>query len=324
MDKSLLTTIMNSEPEKAWESILDYLWQTFSSPIRKDLADVRTTERDRSIAELDNLLTGAAWELWNYVAGSPLKTSSMLKVFWKKQASGKSVLVLDGLSLREAPWIINEAKQRGFIIQSQCASLSEIPGDTTPFAKALGFGQRSNLGNSLGRSEFFEGAYTESTDLPFADCTQMIKAKPGLFFWHHWPDSVMHDLSEEGNGGQLLSKKAAETLSGDEFWQFIEKFCTGRTLVITGDHGYAQSGLFRDLHDKDQISYMKSKFRSGRAVVADEKDEYNWVPPLLMQLQGYNLVLGRRKWKSPGGYPTLTHGGLSLLEVTVPFIELRK
>jgi hypothetical protein len=36
------------------------------------------------------------------------------------------------------------------------------------------------------------------------------------------------------------------------------------------------------------------------------------------------LAVGRRKWKSQGGYPTLTHGGLSLLEVLSPFIELSK
>jgi hypothetical protein len=33
---------------------------------------------------------------------------------------------------------------------------------------------------------------------------------------------------------------------------------------------------------------------------------------------------GRRKWKSAGGYPTLTQGGLSVLEVAVPWIELTK
>lgn len=35
-------------------------------------------------------------------------------------------------------------------------------------------------------------------------------------------------------------------------------------------------------------------------------------------------VNGRRKWRSQGGYPTLIHGGLSILEVAVPFIELRR
>jgi hypothetical protein len=36
------------------------------------------------------------------------------------------------------------------------------------------------------------------------------------------------------------------------------------------------------------------------------------------------LALGRRKWRSQGGYPTLTHGGLSLLEVLSPFVEITK
>jgi hypothetical protein len=41
-------------------------------------------------------------------------------------------------------------------------------------------------------------------------------------------------------------------------------------------------------------------------------------------MEGHTLALGRRKWKSQGGYPTLTHGGLSLLEMAVPFIEIEK
>ena len=46
---------------------------------------------------------------------------------------------------------------------------------------------------------------------------------------------------------------------------------------------------------------------------------------LLGLLVGVFLTAGgRRKWKSAGGYPTLTHGGLSVLEVAVPWIELTK
>ena len=36
------------------------------------------------------------------------------------------------------------------------------------------------------------------------------------------------------------------------------------------------------------------------------------------------LALGRRKWKSQGGYPTLAHGGLSLLEVLTPWVEMTR
>jgi hypothetical protein len=52
------------------------------------------------------------------------------------------------------------------------------------------------------------------------------------------------------------------------------------------------------------------------------------MPPLDMVIENSHgrsrLVLGRRKWKSQGGYPTLAHGGLTVLEACVPFIELSK
>ena len=36
---------------------------------------------------------------------------------------------------------------------------------------------------------------------------------------------------------------------------------------------------------------------------------------------GRLAVLGQRKWAVQGGFPHLCHGGLSLLEAVVPFIE---
>ena len=56
--------------------------------------------------------------------------------------------------------------------------------------------------------------------------------------------------------------------------------------------------------------------------------ESAWVPPIDMVLDTahgrHRFVLGQRKWKAQGGYPTLTHCGLSILEVAVPFIEISR
>jgi hypothetical protein len=97
--------------------------------------------------------------------------------------------------------------------------------------------------------------------------------------------------------------------------------------MTSSDHGYAACGLFPDLVDKDQVEYMKKLFKSGRTATSDSEDGA-WVPPIDLRLAtnhgSHRYVLGRRKWKSAGGYPTLHHGGLSLLEVFVPFIELSK
>lgn len=329
MDKALMTDLFSLPADKAWERIFAQLWQIFSEPVRVDVADAITTDRDRTTADLDNLLSGSAWELWQQFEATAPRTSQSLRNYWNECTSGKAVLILDALSLRESPWLLEQAQQRGYTIHQARATASEIPGDTTPFAKALGFSQRSSLEHNSGKSADFPAAWTETTDLPFADCADLIKADPNIIFWHHWPDVKMHDLADDGNGYRTLAKEAAGKLTSDDFWQLIDRLTTGRRLVITADHGYAHSGLFPDVVQKDQVSFLKGHFKSGRAAQnGNETEQHYWVPPLTQILNTehgcWNLVLGRKKWKSQGGYPTLTHGGLSLLEVAVPFIELSK
>jgi hypothetical protein len=324
MEKSFLNTVMNSIPQAGWEQILAEVWKIFADPLNPAKADALTTERDKKAGALDTLLSGAAWDLWYEVNNSPLRTSQHLQNFWKQEAKGKAILILDALSLREACWLLEQADSRGYAVKKSYATLAEFPGDTTPFAKALGFGQRSSLTDNGGKSEYFPGAYTESVDMPFADCGSLVKPETGVIFWHHWPDSNMHDLADDGSGAQKLTKAAVEALTGDDFWSFVDRLATGRKLVITGDHGYANAGLFRDLVDKEQIDYMKKLFKSGRSTTNSPETNHNWVPPLTIEMEGHTLALGRRKWKSQGGYPTLTHGGLSLLEMAVPFIEIEK
>jgi len=329
MDKQLINDVHSDTPEQAWKAIFAELWEVFSQPLREDLADVHTVERDRSIKPLDDVLSGSAWDLWDSFDSSALKTSDALKAFWQNTMGGKAILILDALSLREAPWILQQAEARGYTLHSATATASEIPGDTTPFAKALGYSARSALENGSGKSKHFSDATTDSTGLPFADCVSQINVDPNIIFWHHWPDDGIHELATEGDGYRRIAKEAAEKLNGDAFWQLVDKLAQGRRLVITGDHGYANSALFPDITVKDQKEYLKSILKNGRAIaVSGQPAAQHWVPPLTKAVQGntglHSLVLGRKKWKGQGGYPTLCHGGLSLLEVAVPYIELSK
>ena len=329
MDQALITQVFNLPADQAWQAIFDFLHETFSPPIRADVVDAITTERDKSIETLDNVLSGSAWELWQQFEGAAPRTSDQLKRFWAERSNGKAILILDALSLRELPWLIGQAAQRGYSLHKSCVTAAEIPANTNPFAKALGFGQRSGLEHNSTKSPHFPDAWTEATDMPFVDCGSLIKADPNIIFWHHWPDSQMHDLSDNGDGYRKLSKSAAEQLVSDDFWHFVDRLATGRRLVITSDHGYAHSGIFPDVVQKDQADYLKENFKSGRAAqsLANANSHY-WIPPLTQTITSqhgeWNLVLGRKKWKSQGGYPTLTHGGLSLLEMTVPYLELFK
>jgi hypothetical protein len=329
MDQNLMSDIYGMPADRAWERIFVNLWNTFSPPVRIEVVDAMTTERDRAVAVLDNLLSGSAWGLWQQFIENAPRTSQALKDFWGSCSGGKAILILDAISLRETPIILEQAKARGYTVHDGRVTGAEIPGDTVPFAKALGFSQRSNLANNGGKSSNFPNAWTESTDLPFADCANLVKADPEVIFWHHWPDVQMHEFADEGNGYRLLAKAAGQMLTSDDFWTFVDRLTTGRRLIITGDHGYANSGLFPDVAHKDQADYLKGLFKSGRSTqVSGNNDPHYWVPPLTQIIDSdhgtWQLALGRRKWKSQGGYPTITHGGLTLLELAVPFIEISK
>jgi hypothetical protein len=193
-------------------------------------------------------------ELWQQFKTTAPRTSQALKQFWSNRPDGKAILILDALSLRESPWLIEQAQHRGFILHQAKATAAEIPGDTTPFARALGYGQRSSLEHNSVNSQHFPGAWTETTDLPFADCAPLIKDQSNIIFWHHWPDSQIHDLADSGDGYRKLAKSAAEQLTSNDFWELVERLATGRRLIITAGHGYAHSGLFPDVTQKDQAA----------------------------------------------------------------------
>ena len=78
----------------------------------------------------------------------------------------------------------------------------------------------------------------------------------------------------------------------------------------------------------NQAQPLEVKVQKWSYLLLADDVSSDWVPPVDVTLDTphgrHAFVLGRRKWKSQGGYPTLAHGGLSLLEVAVPFIELSK
>ena len=323
----LVVKLQQQPPESAWKAITDHAWEVCSPALHEDKAAAEVTRRDRAIGDLDHFLATAGWDLWGSFEASVPRTSDLLAEWWQERTQGRGVLILDGLSLREAPWLLSQAKTRGFVIKQAIATGAEMPADTTSFAKALGFGQRSSLGNNgAGGSHKLKGARTESVALPWMDCAEMIGAEPDWVLWHHWPDHRLHAHDEPGKGMTSLTAEVAAHLTGDDFWRLISRLSAGRDLIITADHGYASSGHFTDT-EKDQTDYLKKVYRSGRAVLSSEPSGA-WVPPIDLSITSihgtYLYVNGRRKWKSAGGYPTLTHGGITVLETLVPFIEIER
>lgn len=324
---SLIQTLQHAQAQNAWAAILDYAWAQCAEPFTPGRTVQEVTSRDRSVGSVDHYLSTAGWDLWSAYETCVPHTSSVLKDWWASRSPGRAVLVLDALSLREAPWILHQAEKRGYTVHAARPTGAELPADTTPFAKALGFGQRTTLGNNgASNAHPFAGVHTESADIAWADCAAQVGSQPDWFFWHHWPDHKLHEHDAPGKGLQTLTEEVETHLSGDAFWSLVERLASGRRLIITADHGYAASGQFTDSSNEEK-EYLKQVYKSGRSHKTDQAAGA-WVPPIdisVTSAHGQHLyVNGRRKWASHGGYPTLTHGGLSVLEVCVPFIELSR
>jgi hypothetical protein len=329
IEPDLLRQLQQAPARDAWQAVSDFAWQLFTAPLDAKTAAAEVMNRDRQMGSVDLFLSTAGWDLWQEFDSVAEHTSDALIGWWNEQSGGRAVLILDALSLREAAWIVNGALELGYRVQGRVTA-AELPADTTPFAKALGFGQRSALeNNQASATHRLTGATTDSVDLPWADCLSLIGSEPRLALWHHWPDARLHTFAEPGKGLNALTQDVIAKLTDESFWALVERMTTGRRLLVTSDHGYAATGLFPDTHDEQQAKYLKEVFRSGRcAAEGNLPARLPALPPVDVTLDTrhgrHRFVLGRRKWRSQGGYPTLAHGGLSVLEVLVPFIELSR
>lgn len=298
--------------EMAWQEIFSVLHDVALSSISPVTLHDATTIPDRLLAE-------AAWNLWEAYPTAAVTTSQCLKT-WATGSAEKAVLILDALSLRELPIIIGAAKARGIEPRKVAVTGSESPSTTDQFAKSLGLPSRSALAHDGKPGTFVLFAadcYTDVVSLPFEDCT--VPPSPRVVIWHSWLDDLIHLQNKLPD---QIASMALNTLQSDGFWKFVDRLRQGRELVITSDHGYAVSKRFSsEVEDTEAIDILRTIFGASRYKTAAEPWQKRFMPPIAMTHNSQHIVMGQRKWKVQGGFPHVCHGGMSLLEVAVPYLE---
>lgn len=306
--------ILDSKPyETVWSaifsSLLDLARHSFSPGALHDATVIP-----------DRLLAEAAWELWESYPEHAVKTSTVLKD-WTNQGPGKAVLILDALSLREMPVLLSAAADRGINPVQINVTGSECPSTTDQFAKSIGLPSRSVLANDKKPGSFllFGGnCYTDVVSMPFEDCS--VPPSPNIVIWHSWLDDLIH---LQKKSPEQIAKLSSTTLQSDGFWQFINRLRQGRSIVITSDHGYAVSKRFSsEVEDPEAIKILRETFGASRNKFITETWQKRFMPPIVMSYNNQHIVMGQRKWKVQSGFPDICHGGMSLLEVAVPYMEL--
>jgi hypothetical protein len=153
--------------------------------------------------------------------------------------------------------------------------------------------------------------------MPFDDYP--VAPSPNIVIWHTWLDDLIH---LQHKSPDQIAKIASSTLRSDGFWNFVNKLRQGRNVVITSDHGYAVSKRFStEIEDTDAVKILRETFGASRYKTISEPWQKRFMPPIVMVNNKQHIVMGQRKWKVQSGFPDVCHGGMSLLEVAVPYIE---
>jgi hypothetical protein len=308
------TILAKRPPEEIWTQIFDEL-------LRAGRATASPVALHQSLVPADRLLAESAWELWGAYQTFPGRTSLRLVDWWNRSAAGgRAVLILDALSLRDLPALLGGAQARHISPVHVTVTGSEVPSDTTPFAKALGVPTRASLKNNRAPGTFLLQSAQLATDVvnvPFADCG--VPSTRDVFLWHEWQDADIHSTRPQ----DTVFAHASAQLQSDDFWALVNRLRQGRKLVITSDHGYATSAQFATtLEDEQVVTRLKETFRAQRLCPDTAPWTHPVLPPVVLTANGYHVVIGQVKWRVESGFPPRCHGGLTLLEVAVPWVEL--
>lgn len=213
-----------------------------------------------------------------------------------------SLVVMDGMSLREGVLIFNALKSHGDEIELGL-SLSAIPSDTVAFREKI----KIPMGN-----------FVEITN-----AKNIRVAGNEKYVWSRFPD-VMLDKIQVGHTVISSLQEMYETTRG--IVEELLRKLTAKEIVISSDHGYirSESGFVFGVSGKFQ-SKLQQTFGSARYIQMNDID----AGPLLTrgyveEFAGYYLAKSRYVWPVKGKFSIYLHGGLSLMECFTPVIMVKK
>jgi hypothetical protein len=324
-----ITEVFASPPDRAWIELFKCI-QTWVPDSHTDLKTHYQTIETR-VEKLDRLLSTSGWELWQNFAQAPRGSQAVLD-FWKTTIGPKAVLILDSLSVREISSVLIQAKAVGCEVTSVTLAGSELPSETDFYAQAIGLPGRASLKKRPLPASFTcsgQDTYADTFQVDFAETTAKLPNEKNIFLWHGWPDDVLHDLAKSENAFNRFIEQVQTTLDSDGFRELLRVLSRGRELLITSDHGYCHAAGFVATQGDAHLALKPLGHTRARKLneITDTSKKVI-TPPATLDLKAtsnediYRLALGRQR-PTDKGFPALTHGGLSLLECTVPLIRLR-
>jgi len=274
---------------------------------------------ESTVNDFEQLLAAAADRTYGELLAGSDPTKNIMETLSQPDSA---VVVFDGLSLREIPMVIGLAEKSGLKITQIDASLAAVPCETMDFiARKLPCGRiapsqfpvRKEL-KDKGITAVYSGNYTQG-----------IPGSPeaaSLLVWSSFPDTTYRD-----SGARFDSHfENIHTMFETAWMNTVQRIKGKKKIVVTSDHGYIFFGAGMDFpRQPSEMKTLNAYFGNDRYVFLEGKP----APPTsddiyLDSARQIVLLKGRVKTRSTGeaAAKLYKHGGLSLMEMLTPWIEL--
>jgi len=231
----------------------------------------------------------------------------------------RAAVVFDGLSLREIPLLLQLAELSGLAVKSAEVIATCLPSETIHFVDDRVIGTRIGPSQLRGRTELAQ-RNAEAFYFEHPTSRYTLPAGKNLLLWSTYPDRLFPD-------DNARTEALFATIHRDYIptvWQCtVQAIPRGVPVVITSDHGYIFLGASLEANRSSDAMEILGQARFKE--FGPEEHMPAWHPDLQLLPHSRTAMLRGRLRTRPTGVSSrklYQHGGFSLMEVLVPWIEL--
>lgn len=236
-----------------------------------------------------------------------------------------AAVVFDGLSLREVPLLKCLAEQSGLRVVEEGWSVAATPSDTVDFITSrLGVGSISPTQLSASAQLRSDGIACHYLGQVNQRCS-FDASSQAILVWSSFPD--YRYTERDAKFPELFENlHNMMTTAWQNSVQAIIQESPGRRILITSDHGYVYFGSGCSFGwDNSIVAPLTAYFGGERFARMDEKPN----PPdhrgtHVLADRGVAMIRGRVQThpRGAGARKLYKHGGMSLMEMLIPWIIL--
>ena len=282
---------------------------------------LRTGEAE--VCRLEELISTGAHQVWDELHADSQRAPSIRSWLGLDAPlplpQSRAALVFDGLSLREIPLLLQLAESSGLTVKSVELVATCLPSETIHFVDDRVIGTRIGPSQLRGRAELAQ-KNTEAFYFDQPNSRYTLPVGKNLLLWSTYPDRLFADDSAR-------TEALFATIHRDYLptvWQCTaQAIPRGLPTVITSDHGYIFLGASLEANRSSDAMDILGQARFKE--FPPEEHMPAWHTDLqLLPHSRCAMLRGRLRTRTSGtsSRKLYQHGGFSLMEVLVPWIEL--